>query len=62
MANAYAENLMMGVANSFKTNSDHMALLKYLKKEERFPLPDPLGLLSTKVLSFAIQVANKGVK
>ena len=39
-----------------------MALFKYFKKEERFPLPDPLGLLSTKVPSSAIQAANKGVK
>ena len=45
-----------------KTNSNHMALFKYFKKEERFPLPDPLGLLSTKVTSSAIQAANKGVK
>ena len=26
-----------------------MALFKYFKKEERFPLPGPLGPLSTKV-------------
>ena len=45
-----------------KTNSNHMALFKYFKKEERFLLPDPLGLLQTKVPSSAIQAANKGVK
>ena len=39
-----------------------MALFKYFKKEEPFPLSDPLGLLSTKVPSSAIQAANKGVK
>ena len=39
-----------------KTNSNHMALFKYLKKEERFPLPGPLGQLSTKVPSSPLDI------
>ena len=39
-----------------KTNNNHIALFKYFKKEERFPLPDSLGLLSTKVSSSPLDV------
>ena len=37
-----------------KTNSNHMALFRYFKKEERFP--DLLEPLSTKVLSSTLDV------